>query len=67
MTVPIALRESCLIERARACAAGFDRIGRTFSAGLTRDMADAIERGMPGCLYEYWIGQQEARLQECMS
>lgn len=58
----ITLRTSCLIERAHACAAGFDRIGKTFSAETTRDMAREMEFGVPSTLYEHWIAQQEARL-----
>lgn len=56
-------RTSVLIARADACADGFDRIGKTFSAGLTRDMAKAC-RSMPDTapLYEHWIGEQETRL-----
>lgn len=59
---PIALRASCLAERARACAAGFDSIGQTFSADMTRGFARDIEAGTPSALYEHWIAAQEDRL-----
>lgn len=59
---PIATRESCLVERGRACAIGFERIGHRFSADLTRQMVTALEQGAPGCLYDHWIAQQEQRL-----
>lgn len=58
----IALRASCLIERADACAAGFARLGLDFAADLTRDMGKALRDGSPAALYEHWIGEQEARL-----
>ena len=61
---PVALRSSCLTERARACVAGFDRLGKKFSADLTRQMLNALECGAPACLYDHWIGEQEARLRE---
>lgn len=60
-------RESCLVERAYACAAGFDRLGKSFSADITRNMARELELGGPGALYEHWIGAQEARLAGMMS
>lgn len=58
----IALRNSCLVERAQACVTGFERLGKTFSADLTRQMLNALECGAPGVLYEHWLGEQEARL-----
>lgn len=64
MSAPIALRESCLIERALACAAGFERLGLWCSADTTRNMLNALNAGAPACLYEHWIGAQEARLIE---
>ena len=59
----IALRASCLIERADACAAGFARLGLDFAADLTRDIGQYM-RADPerAALYEHWIGEQEARL-----
>lgn len=60
---PIALRASCLIERARACVSGFERLGKKFSADFTRQMLNALECGAPACLYEHWLGEQEARLE----
>lgn len=62
MSHPIALRPSCLIERAEAIATGFDRIGLTFSAEVTRSYASHIKAGMPAALYEHQIGEQAARL-----
>jgi hypothetical protein len=62
MSEPIALRTSCLIERAIACADDFDRAGFTVSADLTRSFAVAMQDGFPSALYEHWIGEQEARL-----
>ena len=58
----IALRTSCLIERADACAAGFARLGLDFAADLTRDMGQALRDGASAALYEHWISEQEARL-----
>lgn len=62
MTEPLPLRASCLVERAYACAAGFDRIGHGFSADMTRGFAIDIEAGLSPALYEYWVSQQEERL-----
>jgi len=59
---PIALRASCLLERARACAVGFRALGFDLSADLTDSFADGIEQGFPPALYEHWIGEQEKRL-----
>lgn len=58
----LTLRTSCLIERAHACAVGFEAIGLTFSADLTRGFARDMEQGTPSTLYEHWIGEQEQRL-----
>lgn len=60
----IPLRPSCLVERAYAIASGFDRIGKRFSADLTRGFARDIEAGAPSALYEHWIGQQADLLAE---
>lgn len=62
--VTIAVRSSCLLARAEACVAGFERLGKRFSADLTRQMVNALEFGAPACLYEHWIGEQETRLSE---
>lgn len=62
MTEPLRLRTSVLIERAHACAAGFDQMGRKFSADLTRGFAIDMEAGLSPALYEHWIGQQEQLL-----
>lgn len=60
---PVSLRTSCLVERARACAAGFDRLGQKFSADFTRErILFPLECGAPSALYEHFVGQQEARL-----
>lgn len=59
---PINLRESCLIERALACANGFDDIGLHYSAEFTRDLARQIRAGLPAALYEHWVTAQEQRL-----
>lgn len=59
---PLALRTSCLIERAHAIAAGFDRIGLSFSADLTRGFARDMEAGTSAALYEHWINEQAKRL-----
>lgn len=66
MTIHTAIphRASCLIERGHAIAAGFDRIGLTFSADLTREMVKALEGGASPALYEWWIAEQEDRLLE---
>lgn len=61
---PIADRTSCLIERGRACVAGFDRLGHSFSADLTRQMVNALECGAPASLYDHWLAEQEARLRD---
>ena len=62
MIHPITLRASVLIERAHAIATGFDVLGKTFSADLTRGFARDMEQGSPSTLYEHWIGQQGDRL-----
>lgn len=59
---PIRLRESCLIERALACAAGFEDIGCQYSADFTRDLARQIRAGLPSALFEHWVTAQEQRL-----
>lgn len=55
-------RASCLIERGRACVAGFERLGKSFSADTTRQMVNALECGAPAALYDHWLGEQEKRL-----
>lgn len=58
----IAMRPSCLVERAQACVTGFERAGHHFSADFTRDMLTDLQRGAPTTLYATWIAAQEARL-----
>lgn len=53
-----------LIERSEACAAGFDALGRYFSADVTRSYSRALASGMPPALYSFQIAAQEQRLIE---
>lgn len=60
---PINLRVSVLIARAEACAAGFDRLGKKFSASFTREnILHPLKCGLPAALYEHWVAQLEALL-----
>lgn len=55
-------RRAGLIDRAEACASGFEQLGKRASADVSLSYARALASGMPPALYSYQICAQEKRL-----
>jgi hypothetical protein len=53
-----------LIAKTRANADAFEELGKTFSADIARNFAAELEAGAPAGLYQHWITEQGARVED---